>query len=678
MGFPARLLMGVVVCGLALPALAAESPPVTTPRSVASLVSDTDAVAPGQTFHLALRLRLAPGWHTYWRNPGDAGIAPELAFTLPPEGEAGAVAWPAPQRQPEGPLMTFGYSGEVLLAAPVRSGPGAFTLQANWLVCKEVCIPEEATLHLQLPAGTPAPSAEAGLFAAAARAVPRPSPFPARISPDGTLTLTGAGLTPETVRTAWFLPETPDTVVAAAPQTSRVQAGRLTLTLRPGEAFAAATPLAGVLELRDEAGQMAALAVRAEPGALPEPQPAPPGMLRLLLLALAGGLVLNLMPCVFPVLAVKAAGLAGLAGAGRRRALGEALAYGAGVLLTFLAVGGALLGVRAAGGAAGWGFQFQSPTFVAAMAWVLLAVGLNLSGVFALATRFAGAGQDLAGRGGATGSFFAGLLAVLVATPCTAPFMGAAIGAALTLESPVLTEAVFAAMGLGLAAPYVVLALLPGVARALPRPGLWMVRLRQVLAFPMYGAVAWLVWVLGVQAGPAGVATGAAGCVLVGFAAWSAGTAQQAAGRTGRRAGAVAAVLALLAAGALLTELTQSPAPQATSESGAEPFSAARLAAERAAGHMVFVNMTAAWCITCQVNERVALERPEVKAAFAAQGVVVLRGDWTRQDPAITAYLRSFGRDGVPLYVLYRPGREGTLLPQILTPGLVLGALAAP
>lgn len=677
MGFPARLLMGAVVCGLGLPALAAESPSATTPRSVASLVSDTDAVAPGQTFHLALRLRLAPGWHTYWRNPGDAGIAPELAFALPPEGQAGAVAWPAPQRQPEGPLMTYGYSGEVLLAAPVRSGPGTFTLQASWLVCKEVCVPEEATLRLQLPAGTPAPSAEAGLFAAAAQAEPRPSPFPAHIAPDGTLTLTGDALTPASVRAAWFLPETPDAVVAAAPQTLRVQPGRLTLALRPGEAFAAAAPLAGVLELRDGAGQVTALAVRAEPGAPPAAQPGTPGMLRLLLLALAGGLVLNLMPCVFPVLAVKAAGLAGLAGAGRRRALGEALAYGAGVLLTFLAVGGTLLGVRAAGGAAGWGFQFQSPAFVAAMAWVLLAVGLNLSGVFALATRFAGAGQELAGRGGAAGSFFAGLLAVLVATPCTAPFMGAAIGAALTLESPVLTEAIFAAMGLGLAAPYVVLALLPGVARALPRPGLWMVRLRQVLAFPMYGAVAWLVWVLGVQVGPAGVAAGAAGCVLVGFAAWSAGAAQQAAGRTGRRAGAVAAVLALLAAGALLPELARALAPQETPAGGAEPFTAARLATERAAGRTVFVDMTAAWCITCQVNERVALERPEVKAAFAAQGVVVLRGDWTRQDPAITAYLRSFGRDGVPLYVLYRPGREGTLLPQILTPGLVLGALGA-
>lgn len=656
-------LVVLLLCGLAAPAWAAGTAPVRTPRSVATLVADVDAVAPGHGFRLGLRLILAPGWHTYWRNPGDAGIAPELEFSLPEGGEAGPIAWPVPRRIPEGPLMAFGYTDTVILAVPVRAGAGRFGLHASWLVCKDVCIPEEADFHLDLPAGDPAPSAEAALFDAAP--LPLAAPFTARLAPDGTLSVSGPALAPATLGEAWFLPEKPDIVAAAAPQPLRVRPGSLTLALPRGPSFAADSPLAGVLELRDAAGKTEAFALTAQPGAAP----AASGWARILLLAFAGGLVLNLMPCVFPVLAVKAAGLAALAGTGRRRALGEAMAYAAGVVLSFLALGGALLAVRAAGGAAGWGFQFQSPAFVAAVAWVLLAVGLNLSGVFAVSSGLAGAGSSLAGRGGATGSFFTGLLAVLVATPCTAPFMGTAIGAALSFDSPALAEATFLAMGLGLAAPYVALALLPGFARALPRPGLWMVRLRQVLAFPMYGAVAWLVWVLAAEAGPAGVATGAAGCVLVGFAAWATGLAQQG---TARRVTASGAALALLGALALLPGL--SPSTDAP-DSDVPPFSAERLAAARAEGRPVLVDMTASWCITCQVNERVALDRPEVRAALAARHGIYLRGDWTRQDPAITTYLRDFHRDGVPLTVLYPPGRDAIVLPQILTPGIVLDAL---
>lgn len=660
----------------ALPARAAESVPVTSPRAIANLVSDTDRIAPGTPFKVGLRLRMAPGWHTYWRNPGDAGIPPELAFTLPDGATAGPIAWPAPQRQPEGPLMTYGYSGALLLAAPVTGAANTVRLHASWLVCKEICVPEEGDFRLDLPTGAPAASPQAPLFAAAEAALPRPSPWPAQVAADGTLTLTGDGISAAAVRDAWFIPETGGTVDGPAPQKLRVRDGSLILALKPGEAFRADAVLSGVLTLRDAAGQQSALAVAATPGGPPAEPDLP--LWQVIGFAWLGGLILNLMPCVFPVLAMKAVGLAGLSGAARRHAVGHALSYTAGVMLTFLLVGAVLLGLRATGDAAGWGFQFQSPAFVAGIAWVLFAVGLNLSGVYQVALGAAAAGQSLAGRGGHAGSFGTGLLAVLVATPCTAPFMGVAISAALAAGSAGLTMAVFLAMGFGLAAPFLLLAAVPAFARLLPRPGRWMELVRQALAFPMYGACAWLLWVMSQEAGSAGVLGSATGLVLVGFSAWAVGLAQRGLGTRGRRIAHAAALAAALAALAVLSGIAANEAVPAgpAAEPGGEHFTSERLETLRAEGRPVFVNMTAAWCITCLVNERVALDQPAVRQAFAAHGVVTLTGDWTRQDAAITRFLRSHGRDGVPLYVLYPPGPgAAVILPQILTPATVLSAL---
>lgn len=673
------VLLALVV--VALPAVAAESAAVTSPRATATLVSDTGRIAADTPFRLGLRLRLEPGWHTYWRNPGDAGIAPELQFTLPDGASAGPVAWPAPQRQPEGPLMTYGYSGEVLLAVTVRGPAHTVRLHASWLVCKEICVPEEGDFRLDLPAGTPSASPQAPLFAAAEAALPRPSPWSAQVGPDGTLTLAGEGISAAAVREAWFIPEAAGTVDGPAPQRLQVGDGAFTLSLTPGEAFRAGTVLAGVLIVRDAAGQQTALAVAAAPGGAAAAPALPIG--RVIGFALLGGLILNLMPCVFPVLAMKAIGLAGLSGAARRHAVMHALSYTAGVVTTFLLVGAALLGLRAAGDEAGWGFQFQSPAFVAGMAWVLFGVGLNLSGAFEITWSAGGAGQSLAARGGHAGSFFTGLLAVLVATPCTAPFMGVAISTALAAGSAALTMAVFLAMGLGLAAPFLMMAVLPGFARLLPRPGAWMEVTRQALAFPMYAACAWLLWVMAEEAGPDGVAGAASGLVLVGFVGWAVGLGQRArrsgrAGGRGRRLSHAAAAAAALAALAVLSGIAASPAAPAglAAEPGVERFSAERLQALRQEGRPVFVNITAAWCVTCLVNERVALARPDVRAEFAAGGVVYLKGDWTRQDREITRFLRSHGRDGVPLYVFYPPGgKEAVILPQILTDATVLSTL---
>jgi thiol:disulfide interchange protein len=385
-------------------------------------------------------------------------------------------------------------------------------------------------------------------------------------------------------------------------------------------------------------------------------------------------LILNLMPCVFPILAMKAVTLAQGAARGRTRI--HALFYTAGVLVMFSGLAVVLIAARAAGAAAGWGFQFASPVFVAAMAWLLFCVGLNLSGVFEVGGSLASTGSALTSRGGHLGSFFTGLLAVLVATPCTAPFMGVAVAAGLAAP-PAVTMLVFLVMGLGLAAPYAAFAAVPALARLAPRPGRWMQVLKQGLAFPMYGAAVWLLWVVSQESGSSGVLGTAAGFVLLGFAGWVLGITQQAATRS-RRLGQSVAVAAALLAGAVLTGIAVVPAAPAagtTAGGSGETFSSARLAALRAAGRPVFVNMTAAWCVTCLVNERVALDSEAVRRAFAAHGIVALKGDWTSQNPEITTLLQQFGRSGVPLYLLYDGKGDPVILPQILTAATVLDAL---
>ncbi|WP_431282110.1 protein-disulfide reductase DsbD family protein [Humitalea sp. 24SJ18S-53] len=661
-----------------------ESTPVVSPRAEVVLVSEAASVAPGVPFRIGLRQRLAPGWHTYWRNPGDAGQATEIALDLPEGGAAGPIEWPSPSRFAFGPLVNFGYATEVLLpltvTPPATLAPGGvFSLQAeaSWLVCADVCIPEEGRFSISLPVAAVAePSPAAAAFVTAEAATPRPSPWAVTAGfdgPRGSVTLSGPGLAPGTVREAFFFPDEPGLIDNAAPQPMRLRDGALTLGLRR-DASAATASLSGVVAMTDAAGVRSAYLVATPMGA-PEPEVPSLPLWQALLLAMAGGLLLNLMPCVFPVLAMKAMAIARMGGAARGAVRAEALSYTAGVLVAFAVLGGAMLAFRAAGGLAGWGFQFQSPVFVAVMAWLMLGVGLNLSGVFAVGGPV-GAGSALAARGGHAGSFMTGALAVLVATPCTAPFMAAAVGAAFALPAAG-TMAVFLALGLGLAAPYAALAVWPGLARGLPRPGAWMERLRQALAFPMYAAAAWLVWVLAQQSGPDGVLMVLGGGLLLGFGAWALGAAQAATGR-GRRLGQAVALASVIGALALLPPLRVASPAVAVTPTGVETWSAARIAALRAEGRPALVNMTAAWCITCKVNDRLALETEATRALLLAGGIAYLKGDWTRGDPAITALLREHGREGVPLYLFYPAGGGAPmLLPQVLTEGILRRAIGA-
>jgi thiol:disulfide interchange protein DsbD len=676
----APLPLACALATLALaPALAFESAPVVSKRATATLITDRDSVVAGGEARIGLRLLLADGWHTYWRNPGEAGVAAELVPSLSAGATAGPIEWPAPARVSEGDITTYGYAGEVVLPLTVTLAPGVSTLSgeltAHWLACKDICVPEEATFRIDLPAGPGAASAQAALFQAHDRAMPRPSPWQATVAPDGTLFVRGRGLNSATVVDAWFIPDTPGQIVDDAAQLLSVRDGWFTLGLRLAKGFNPDSGLRGVLSVRDRGGARADIALSA--GAGPAPMPAVP-IGRALVFAFLGGLILNLMPCVFPILAMKAVGFA--AGLARGKARAHAVSYTLGVLATFAGVALSLLAARsaggAAGGAAGWGFQFAQPIFVTAMAWLLFAVGLNLSGVFRVGGGFVGMGGGLASREGHWGSFFTGALAVLVATPCTAPFMAVAIASGLAAP-PLITVLVFLVMGLGLAAPYLALSAIPALSRIMPRPGRWMEVFRQVLAFPMYGAAVWLLWVVSQESGATGVLATGTGFVLLGFAGWAVGITQDG-GRRFRRVGWVGAGVAASLALAVLAGLGTAPAAP-VAERDSETFSPARLAALRAEGRPVFVNLTAAWCVTCLVNERVAISNDAVQRAFAARHVAYLKGDWTRQDPAITEFLREQGRDGVPLYLYYGPNAASAeVLPQILTETTVLEAIGQP
>jgi thiol:disulfide interchange protein len=683
-----RLLGLVGLCAaLAPPALAA---PVRLGHLTAALVAERTAIAPGQTIHVALDQAIDDGWHTYWRNPGDSGEATTVDWTLPAGWRTGAIVWPPPQTLPTGPLMDYGYTGEVLLpvelTAPANAQPGSVaTLKAHasFLVCKDVCVPEEADVTLALPvlAGAAPTDPQWGPRIAATLAnAPRAArALHAALTPTGgqlELSVTGAPVAG--AQTAYFFPYDGEAIDPAAPQVIDRGPSGLTLTLAPGSAFKgggkAPSALAGVLAIGSRTFEIAALQgppLAGAGGLGPPTAPADVAQIALTLgAAFLGGLILNLMPCVFPVLAMKASALVGHAHEPRRARL-QGAAYLAGVLVAFLALGGGLVAARAAGQAVGWGFQLQSPGVVAALALVMLAVALDLSGVFEVG----GSLQAVAGQAGpaergddVVRAALTGLLAVAVAAPCTAPFMAGAIGFALT-QSAAMALGVFAALGLGMAAPFVALAYAPGLLRLAPRPGAWMEGLKKALAFPMYGAAAWLVWVYAESAGAERLANLLAAAVLTGLAAWLYGASQRASavGRGAIPARAASAVALALGLAVVFWPSAAKLTP--------EPFSPERLATLRTEHKPVFVNFTAAWCVTCQVNDRLALSGARVADAFGKAGVVYLEGDWTDRNAVIEQALAEHGRAGVPLYLMYPAnGGDPQVLPQILTEGAVVDA----
>lgn len=680
--------------------LSAQANPVQGAHIEVELAAETASVQAGQPFLVGLHFRPEAHWHTYWKNPGDSGMPPSVNWQLPPGAQVGDLLWPRPQRIRVAHLMNYGYDGEVLLLAeitpPADFSEPRFELSAkvNWLVCKESCVPGDAELRLSLPVSADAPQLNPqwqDAFAQSRALLPLAAQgwATAFAFDDSHLSIELNSPQPlfAQAEAAYFFPAGADLIAYPAAQQAGWDAQRLGLKIPRSEYLQTAPQsLSGVLALYGKQGaqffqlDIAAAAPNLEGLSLaPQPDRLSHGggsegalfFLGILGLALLGGLLLNLMPCVFPVLSLKALSLVQSRLLSQRAQRLHGLAYSLGVLLSFLLIAAALLLLQAGGAAVGWGFQLQTPGFVGLLAYVIFLLALSLSGWLTLGTRLMGVGDSLTRHEGYPGSFFTGVLAVLVASPCTAPFMGTALGYAIT-QPPLLALSVFAALGIGMALPFLLLAFFPVLLRFLPRPGAWMDSFKQFMAFPLYATVVWLVWVLGGQSGVNGMGLLLFGLLLLSLAIW---LWQRQAARVLNRA---LAFVALSAALGLLASPQLNAPPLASAQAAAQheqAYSAERLAALRAEQRPVFVNMTADWCITCLVNEQVALSSEPVQNAFRERGIVYLKGDWTRYNPEITKILAAFGRNGVPLYLYYPPGGEAKVLPQLLTPDLVLDAL---
>jgi thiol:disulfide interchange protein/DsbC/DsbD-like thiol-disulfide interchange protein len=705
------------------------------------LVHAPQGIQAGQTFWLGLQIEHQPHWHTYWQNPGDSGLPTRLQWQLPAGLQAGDIAWPLPKKFPIGTLANYGYEGRLLLTVPVTvgadfrfpdSGPLALGLQAEWLVCRQECIPQEGRFTLNLASAAPQ-TPHAASFESAQKLSPKPM---AQLQQGGTwitggqttlsadakqMTLRVHGL-PVSWRgqTLSAFPVTANVVHNAAVQgkdwtqnwqgavwTAQIpvseERGDSPRTMRwvlaagpdsspKAPAFEIETPVQGTwpaltqaapAEISPALAKALADNAKASASAAQNPEASSTtalGLTLAILGALLGGFLLNLMPCVFPVLAIKVIGFAQAdTSQAQHRAAG--VAYTVGVVLSFMLLGGLMLGLRAAGEQLGWGFQLQSPPVVAGLALLFTLLGLNLAGVFEFGQMLPSSLATLQSRHPTVNAGLSGVLAVAVASPCTAPFMGASLGLAIAL--PVWQALlVFAAMGVGMALPYLAASWWPGIARALPRPGAWMQTFRQAMAFPMFATVIWLLWVLGQQTGIDGASSLLALLLTVAWLVWALGLS----GRTRWvLSGLAMAALVWLGSSWLPLALREAPVeplaiaipttPGTLSTGSWQPWSEAAVQAQLAAGRPVFVDFTAAWCVTCQFNKKSTLADARVLADFAARQVVLMRADWTRRDPAITQALTALGRSGVPVYALYAPGHAPVLLSELLSVAEVQTAL---
>ena len=653
----------------------------------------------GKPMWLGLALQHQPHWHTYWKNPGDSGLATVLQWTLPAGVQAGEVQWPLPQKISIGTLANFGYEGAVLLPVPLTLGPDFapapgqktldITLNASWLVCRQECIPQEGRFSIQLPLQG-ALALHTPLFDAAQQSIPTEHAGTTRmqISPEGLL-LSVAGLPPswhgKALNAFTEVPELTVHAMASGNTEQRWNKGVWSATLPLSEQRSASPAVVPVVVSLGNSGLRVSprvegtwpaaavstalspalqAALEANKTAAPIVASAGSSLLLALASALLGGLILNLMPCVFPVLAIKVLGFAAHPSHSRTQQRLQGWAYTAGVVLSFMALGGLLWALRAGGEQLGWGFQLQSPLVVSGLALLFTLLGLNLMGLLEVGSLLPSRWATLQWRHPLGDAFLSGVLAVAIASPCTAPFMGASLGYALTVPGP-QALAIFAALGVGLALPYLAASHFPAIGRMLPRPGAWMETLRRFMAFPMWATVVWLVWVLGHISGVDGAASLLALLLGMALLVWS----LQLPGRSRWVYGMLATLVCLGLAGTVGRNAVQSPDSDANTPDQATTWQAwapGRVESELLTGRAVFVDFTAAWCITCQYNKKTTLANAAVLGDFAAKRVTLLRADWTRRDPAITQALKELGRSGVPVYVLYQSGRSPVVFSEIL------------
>ena len=685
-------------------ALTAQAEPVDGGHARVELVSERDVATPGETVWFGYSFEMDENWHIYWKNAGDAGIPPQMYWdddNSLSEDRIGEIAWPVPHRIEvvAGEIMDYGYDGEIVLAFPVQIPEDAddmlrFGGTLDYLICEDICIPESVELEYFLEIGdTQVPNMYgADLIAGGLEQVPADFEGEATLAQDGekwVLSLAGGQLAGQ-VGEAAFFPETHD-IVHAADQPSEFGEDGLRLTLTP-DVDIMPDVLAGVVTLELGEAERLAVRVEAQPGeplegttgiagpaareASGSGSGAGPALILMLASALLGGLILNLMPCVLPVLSIKAVGMVQAASSGQKNELrAHGIWYTIGVVLSFAATGAAFLALRAAGQFVSLGFQLQYPAVVAALALVMVLIGLWLLGLFNLGSSMQNVGSGLAAKQGSAGAFFTGVLAAVVGAPCVGPFVVGALGAVLD-EPAVVVMAVFLTLGFGLALPFLVLSFVPGLHKSLPKPGLWMERLKQAFAFPMFLTAAWLITVLGNH--PAAGAT-AFGAVILAFGVWLMSVSG---GKLRVPVLAAGAALAVFAIGwPVVAGFQDAPADDGTKTYATvttEPWSPERVDELLAEGRGVFVDFTASWCATCQVNKRTTLTKPEVLDAMAQANVSFLVADFTRPDDAIAAELKKRGSPGVPMYLLYAPGEsEPEILPTLLNPGMMKKKLGA-
>ncbi len=694
------ICLSFIALGLAPFAQAAESAPVKSGRAVAQLVTSYDRVAPGQEIYIALSMRLEPHWHTYWRNAGGPGEPAELHWDVPDSVSIGEIVWPLPQIVSTGPLINYAFEDRLLLPMPMTvatdAKPGdilTIKAQATYLVCYQICLPEMADLVLELPIGAPIRDDRwSGNIERSIKRAPKPEGLQASAQlKNGVLSLDigGGDLDFTTIKDPYFFPYEQDLIDASAPQNIALAKRGVRIDLTPSFGLEdGLKDIPGVLAFEEDTANgrtrrgievLAVAGAKIDIGAVQNPSGrggvhTSVGLWAALIGAFIGGMILNLMPCVFPVLSLKALGFARAAHDERNIIRAHGWLYALGVMLSFLVLAAIILALKAGGASIGWGFQLQNPVLVGVLASLFFVIAMNLFGFFDIGGHLQNTGTDLATSGGHKGAFFTGVLAVIVATPCTAPFMGVALGFAFT-QSSLTTLLIFAALGAGFALPFLALSYAPGLLKRLPKPGPWMDGFKQFLAFPMLGAAIWLVWVLSVQTGADGVWQILGAILLLGFAIW-----------LWKRKGTLAkAVLAasVLVSGYLVYNLRVTQDKHLSAESPvalaeAQAWSPERVAELRAEGKIVFVDFTAAWCISCKVNDMVVLQRRATKELFARTNTVLLIADWTRRDDAITAELARHGRSGVPLYLVYPPGTnmvDPQILPQVLSTKIIENAL---
>ena len=654
--------------------LASAAEVVRTERTTTTILAEKAGFAPGETLWFAVRQEIRDGWHVFWINPGDAGLPLAMEWDLPDGFEVGDILHPVPEKIPVGPLASFAHLGEPVFLVPVKAPRDVniadvidVSIRASWQACEDICVPEQGAFSFSMPVVEAAAvnGQNRDVFQRARAALPGKIAQKALLSKEGDLYALKLNWNEESAPAdAFFFPEQEGLTEPAADQTVTLKNGELTILMTPGYASPRkGDEVAGLLAFRAAAGSRAGfeLSAAADPSvtqtsALSPVQSVSGGIGAPMLLALAffGGLILNVMPCVFPIVFVKAASLMQSAHGDQATVRRHGLLYTAGVVAMFVFIGGALLALRAGGEQLGWGFHLQSPVVVALSAYVLFLVGLNLAGLFHVGTSLQGAGAGFAAKKGVAGSIFTGALAVVVAAPCIGPLLSAPMGAAL-MQPALIGMLIFMVMALGLAAPYLALTFAPRLGRLLPKPGPWMATFKQLLAFPVFAAAAYFVWVFSRQTGESGLGFVLGGAVLLAFAAWlfEKSKGEGAPALLARAAAGVATVLAL-APLFRVDALAANPAPvERFGALTAEPFDDAAITRHLESGQPVFVDFTASWCVTCQFDRLTIFSRDDVRSAFDREKAVFMVADWTVRDPEITAALERFGASGVPFYVYY-------------------------